>query len=108
MRIQMYSEIEMDAMTYKAQADMLKENLEDLQVRYEELQDLFVSTDEELNIYRGRFVDEAIQNSSLKLDYDLLRGDMTTVLHRLSMLEQVEHRLSLLEKIISNANQSNA
>ena len=104
----MYSEIEMDAMTYKAQADMLKENLEDLQVRYEELQDLFVETDEELNIYRGKFVDGAIQNSSLKLDYDTLRGDMTMVLHRLSVLEQIEQRLSMLERIISYNNQSNA
>lgn len=104
----MYSEIEMDAMTYKAQAEMWRENFEDLQVKYEEIQDLFVSTDEELNIYRGRFVDEALQNSSLKLDYDCLRKDMTTVLHRLSMLEQVQQRLSMLETLISNANQSNA
>lgn len=102
----MYSEIEMDAMTYKAEADVLAENLEDLQVRYEELQDLFVSTDEELNIYRGKFVAEAIQNSSLQSEYDLLRRDMTTVLHRLSVLEQVEHRLSLLERIISYPNHS--
>lgn len=90
------------------QEDSWRKNFEELKVKYEELQDLFVETDDELNIYRGRFVDEAIQNSSLKLDYDLLRKDMTTVLHRLSMLEQVEQRLSMLEKLISNANQSNA
>lgn len=90
------------------QEESWRKNFEELKVKYEELQDLFVETDDELNIYRGRFVDEAIQNSSLKLDYDLLRGDMTTVLHRLSVLEQVEQRLSMLEKLISNANQSNA
>ena len=87
MKTQMYSEIEMDAMTYKAQADMLKENLEDLQVRYEELQDLFVETDEELNIYRGKFVDEAIQNSSLKLDYNYLHEDILEVKARLASIE---------------------
>jgi len=90
------------------QEDSWRKNFEELKVKYEELQDLFVETDDELNIYRGRFVDEAIQNSSLKLDYDLLRKDMTTVLHRLSMLEQVEQRLSMLERIISYNNQSNA
>ncbi len=87
MKTQMYSEIEMDAMTYKAQADMLKENFEELRVKYEELQDLFVSTDEELNMYRGRFVDEAIHNSSLKLDYDYLREDIIEVKARLSSIE---------------------
>lgn len=90
------------------QEESWRKNFEELKVKYEELQDLFVETDDELNIYRGRFVDEAIQNSSLKLDYDLLRGDMTTVLHRLSVLEQVEQRLSMLERIISYNNQSNA
>ena len=90
------------------QEESWRKNFEELKVKYEELQDLFVETDDELNIYRGRFVDEAIQNSSLKLDYDLLRGEMTTVLHRLSVLEQVEQRLSMLERIISYPNQSNA
>ena len=69
------------------QEESWRKNFEELKVKYEELQDLFVETDDELNIYRGRFVDEALQNSSLKLDYDLLRKDMTTVLHRLSVLE---------------------
>lgn len=91
-----------------SQEESWRKNFEELKVKYEELQDLFVETDDELNIYRGRFVDEAIQNSSLKLDYDLLRGDMTTVLHRLSVLEQVEQRLSMLETLINYPNQSNA
>ena len=90
------------------QEESWRKNFEELKVKYEELQDLFVETDEELNIYRGKFVDGAIQNSSLKLDYDTLRGDMTMVLHRLSVLEQVEQRLSMLERIISYNNQSNA
>lgn len=90
------------------QEESWRKNFEELKVKYEELQDLFVETDDELNIYRGRFVDEALQNSSLKLDYDTLRGDMTMVLHRLSVLEQVEQRLSMLERIISYNNQSNA
>ena len=90
------------------QEESWRKNFEELKVKYEELQDLFVETDDELNIYRGRFVDEALQNSSSKLDYDTLRGDMTMVLHRLSVLEQVEQRLSMLERIISYNNQSNA
>ena len=37
-----YSEIEMDAMTYKAQADSWRENFEELKVKYEDLQEVFV------------------------------------------------------------------
>lgn len=87
-----YTEIEMDAMTYKAQADSWRENFEELKVKYEDLQDLFVSTDDELNLYRDKFIDESLQHNYLKNDYEYLREDM----------EQVKYRLSVLEERISN------
>lgn len=82
-----YTEIEMDAMTYKAQADSWRENFEELKVKYEDLQDLFVSTDDELNLYRDKFIDESLQHNYLKNDYEYLREDMEQVKYRLSVLE---------------------
>ena len=82
-----YSEIEMDAMTYKAQADSWRENFEELKVKYEDLQEVFVETDDELNYYRDKFIDESLQNEYLKNDYGYLREDMEDVKYRLSVLE---------------------
>jgi chromosome segregation ATPase len=87
-----YTEIEMDAMTYKAQADSWRENFEELKVKYEDLQDLFVSTDDELNLYRDKFIDESLQHNYLKDDYYYLAED----------LEDLKYRLSVLEERISN------
>lgn len=83
----MYSEIEMDAMTYKAQADSWRENFEELKVKYEDLQEVFVETDDELNHYRDRFIEEALQNEYLKNDYGYLREDMEEIKTRLASLE---------------------
>jgi len=69
------------------QEESWRKNFEELKVKYEELQDLFVETDDELNIYRDRFVDEALQNSSLKLDYNYLREDIMEVKARLASIE---------------------
>lgn len=74
-----YSDEELMQMEYNAmrdERDSWRRNFEDLKVKYEDLQELFVETDDELNIYRGKFVDEALQNGYLKNDYDYLRQDM--------------------------------
>jgi predicted nucleic acid-binding Zn-ribbon protein len=74
-----YSDEELMQMEYNAmrdERDSWRRNFEELKIKYEELQNLFVETDDELNIYRGKFVDEALQNGYLKNDYDYLRQDM--------------------------------
>jgi len=83
-----YTEIEMDAMTYKAQADSWRENFEELKVKYEDLQDLFVSTDDELNLYRDKFIDESLQHNYLKDDCYYLAEDLEDLKYRLSVLEE--------------------
>lgn len=82
-----YSEIEMDAMTYKAQADSWRKNFEELKLKYEDLQEVFVETDDELNYYRDKFIDESLQNEYLKNDYGYLREDMEELKARLASLE---------------------
>jgi len=74
-----YTDEELMQMEYNAmrdERDSWRRNFEELKIKYEELQNLFVETDDELNIYRGKFVDEALQNGYLKNDYDYLRQDM--------------------------------
>lgn len=83
----MYSEMEIDQMHDQGKEASWRQNFEELKVKYEDLQDLFVHTDEELNIYRGRFIDEAIQNGYLKNDYGYLREDIQEIKSRLHSLE---------------------
>lgn len=74
-----YTDEELMQMEYNAmrdERDSWRRNFEELKIKYEELQEIFVETDDELNIYRGKFVDEALQNGYLKNDYDYLRQDM--------------------------------
>ena len=71
-----YTEMEMDLMSLKAERDSWRRNFEELKVKYEELQDLFVATDDELNYYRDKFINESLQHDYLKNDYDYLRQDM--------------------------------
>jgi len=66
----------MDLMSLKAERDSWRRNFEELKVKYEELQDLFVATDDELNYYRDKFINESLQHDYLKNDYDYLRQDM--------------------------------
>lgn len=81
-----YSDEELMQMEYNAlkkeRDDLLecvvswRKNFEELKVKYEELQNLFVETDDELNEYRDKFVNEAIQHEYLKNDYEYMRDEM--------------------------------
>ena len=83
-----YTEMEMDLMSLTAERDSWRRNFEELKVKYEELQDLFVATDDELNEYRDKFVNEALQHNYLKNDYDYLNEQLTDIKVRLYKLEQ--------------------
>jgi len=83
-----YTEMEMDLMSLKAERDSWRRNFEELKVKYEELQDLFVATDDELNEYRDKFVNEALEHNYLKNDYDYLNEQITDIKVRLYKLEQ--------------------
>lgn len=78
----------MDLMSLKAERDSWRRNFEELKVKYEELQDLFVATDDELNEYRDKFVNEALEHNYLKNDYDYLNEQITDIKVRLYKLEQ--------------------
>ena len=87
-----YSEEELMEMEYKAMSDerdSWRRNFEELKVKYEELQEVFVETDDELNIYRGRFIDEALQNGYLKNDYEYLREDMLVMKAEMTALKAI-------------------
>ena len=74
-----YSDEELMQMEYsamKAERDSWRRNFEELKEKYEELQNLFVETDDELNEYRDKFVNEAIQHEYLKNDYGYMRDEM--------------------------------
>jgi hypothetical protein len=74
-----YSDEELMQMEYNAmrdERDSWRRNFEELKIKYEELQEIFVETDDELNIYRGKFIDEALQNGYLKNDYHYMQQDM--------------------------------
>jgi len=70
--------MEYDAM--KKERDSWRHNFEELKIKYEELQNIFVETDDELNYYRDKFVDESLQHNYLK-------NDMEEVKARISVLE---------------------
>jgi chromosome segregation ATPase len=85
-KMNQYSDEELMQMEYNAlkkeRDDLLecvvswRKNFEELKVKYEELQNLFVETDDELNEYRDKFVNEAIQHEYLKNDYEYMRDEM--------------------------------
>jgi len=78
----------MDLMSLTAERDSWRKNFEELKVKYEELQDLFVATDDELNEYRDKFVKEAIQHEYVKNDYDYLSEQLYDIKVRLYKMEQ--------------------
>jgi len=85
-----YSDEELMQMEYNAmrdERDSWRRNFQELKKKYEELQELFVETDDELNEYREKFVNEALQHNYLKNDYEYLAQDMIEVKSRLSVLE---------------------
>jgi len=79
--------MEMEYNAVKQERDSWRRNFEELKIKYEELQNLFVETDDELNEYRDKFVNEAIQHEYLKNDYEYLQRDISEVKSRLSVLE---------------------
>jgi uncharacterized coiled-coil DUF342 family protein len=87
-----YTDAEMDAMHYKELADSWQRNFEELKVKYEELQNVFVETEDELNYYRNKFVDESIQRGYLMNDYDYLKEELREVKSRLASLEFLAER----------------
>lgn len=89
-----YHAIKQDRDRFKKERDDLLEcviswrrNFDELKVKYEELQNLFVETDDELNEYRDKFVNESIQHEYLKNDYEYIMNDIIEVKTRLAMLE---------------------
>lgn len=87
-----YKDEELMAMEYtamKKERDSWRRNFEELKIKYEELQNLFVETDDELNEYREKFVNEAIQHEYLKNDYEYLQRDVHELKARLSVVEAV-------------------
>ena len=95
--MEQYSDEELMKMEYdaiKQDRDHLLEcvqswrrNFEELKIKYEELQNIYVETEDELNEYRNKFIDEALQHNYLKNDYEYLQRDMNDVKARLSVLE---------------------
>ena len=85
-----YSDEELMRMEYdaiKKERDSWRRNFEELKIKYEELQNIYVETEDELNYYRDKFVDEALQHNYLKNDYEYLQQDMVEIKSRLSVLE---------------------
>lgn len=89
-----YHAIKKDRDKFRKERDDLLEcvvswrrNFDELKVKYEELQNLFVETDDELNEYRDKFVNEAIQHEYLKNDYEYIMQDIIEIKTRLSILE---------------------
>ena len=78
----------MDLMSLKAERDSWRRNFEELKVTYEELQDLFVATDDELNYYRDKFINESLQHDYLKNDHNHLCEQLSDIKVRLYKLEQ--------------------
>ena len=72
--------MEMEYNAMKQERDSWRRNFEELKIKYEELQNIFVETDDELNYYRDKFVDESLQHNYLK-------NDMEEVKARISVLE---------------------
>ena len=74
-----YKDEELMAMEYSAmkmERDSWRRNFEELKVKYEELQNIYVETEDELNHYREKFIDEALQHNYLKNDYQYMRTEM--------------------------------
>ena len=85
-----YTDEELMQMEYNAmrdERDSWRRNFEELKIKYEELQNLFVETDDELNIYRGKFVDEALQNGYLKNDYEYMQRDLVELKAEIATLK---------------------
>jgi len=78
-----YSDEELMKMEYdamKQDRDSWRRNFEELKIKYEDLQNIYVETDDELEFYRNKFIDESLQHNYLKNDMDEVKA-------RISVLE---------------------
>ena len=82
-----YSAMKKECLKYRVERDSWIDKYDELKVKYEELQNIYVETEDELNEYRNKFIDEALQHNYLKNDYEYLQRDMNEVKSRLSVLE---------------------
>ena len=82
-----YDAMKKECLKYRVERDSWRTNFEELKIKYEELQNIYVETEDELNEYRNKFIDEALQHNYLKDDYEYLQRDMNDVKARLSVLE---------------------
>jgi chromosome segregation ATPase len=82
-----YDALKKECLRYRVERDSWRHNFEELKIKYEELQNIYVETEDELNEYRDKFVNEAIQHEYLKNDYDYLNSDMIELKSRVSVLE---------------------
>ena len=88
----MYNETEIAQMHNQGKEASWRQNFEELKVKYEDLQDLFVQTDEELDYYRNKFIDESIQRGYLINDYDYLKEELRELKARVASLEFLADR----------------
>ena len=101
--MEQYSDEELMQMEYaaikKERDDLLdcviswRRNFDELKIKYEELQNLFVETEDELNEYREKFVNEAIQHEYLKNDYQYMRTEMLEMKADISVLKAMYKHL---------------
>lgn len=90
-----YKDEELMAMEYtamKMERDSWRRNFEELKVKYEELQNIYVETEDELNEYREKFVNEALQHNYLKNDYEYMRTEMLEMKADISVLKAMYKR----------------
>lgn len=72
-------------------AESWRKNFEDLKYKYEELQNIFVETDDELNHYRKKYIDECLQHNYLKDDYYHLQEELLQVKnHALELAREID------------------
>ncbi len=76
----------------KKERDSWRRNFEELKIKYEELQNIYVETDDELEYYRNKFIDESLQHNYLKNDYEYLTEEIREVKARLDSLEILAER----------------
>jgi predicted nucleic acid-binding Zn-ribbon protein len=84
--------MKMEYNAMKEQCESWRRNFEELKIKYEELQNIYVETEDELNYYRDKFVDESLQHNYLKNDYEYLTEEIREVKARLDSLEILAER----------------
>ena len=84
--------MKMEYNAMKEQCESWRCNFEELKIKYEELQNIYVETEDELEYYRNKFIDESLQHNYLKNDYEYLTEEIREVKARLDSLEILAER----------------